>query len=265
MELLQFRIPRGTLAGIFPGRYALAMTPQGDPPRIGTEREGSLHRALKLRYAGADGETEVVRGAYVCDGVTKDGDMIEVQTGSFGPLKTKIPRLLLQGPVRLIHPIILRKTIETWDDRGTLLRRRLSPRKGTAWDLFDALIHAPELPRLKGLSVELALVDVLETRIMDGKGSWRRRGASIADRSITEYHETMVFNAPRDYRYFLPFKAGEPFTAKNLGEKAGIRADIARKVLYVLTRIGLAERTGKAGKAYLYQTGKAPRKSGGAR
>jgi hypothetical protein len=179
--------------------------------------------------------------------------MIEVQTGSFGPLKKKIPRLLLQGPVRIIHPIILRKTIETRDEGGTILRRRLSPRKGSAWDLFDALIHAPELPLLRGLSVELALVDVLETRALDGKGSWRRRGASIVDRIITEYHETLVFNVPRDYRFFLPVKAGEQFTAKSLGEKAGIAPETARKALYVLSRIGAAERTGKAGNAYVYR------------
>jgi hypothetical protein len=241
------------MAGIAAVRYALPMASQQDSPGIGTEREGSLHRALKLRYSGTGGKTEVVRSGYVCDGITEDGDMIEVQTGSFGPLKKKIPRLLLQGPVRIIHPIVLRKTIETRDQGGAVLRRRLSPRKGTAWDLFDALIHAPELPLLRGLSVELALVDVLETRVLDGKGSWRRKGASIADRSITEHHGTLVFNAPRDYRFFLPVKAREPFTTKSLGEKAGIHPDTARKALYVLTRIGLAERLGKTGNAYVYR------------
>jgi hypothetical protein len=220
---------------------------------IGTEREQSLHRALKLRYSGIGGNIEVIRGAYVCDGINKKGEMIEVQTGSFGPLKKKIPELLLQGPVRIIHPIIVRKTLETWDDKGALLRRRKSPRKGTPWDLFNALIYAPELPLLPGLSLELALVEVLEKRILDGKGSWRRQGASIADKSITEYHETMVFNAPGDYRRFLPFKKREPFTVKSLAEKAGIAPDIARKALYVLTRIGLAERTGKKGNAWVYQ------------
>jgi hypothetical protein len=101
--------------------------------------------------------------------------------------------------------------------------------------------------------VELALVDVLETRALDGKGSWRRRGASIVDRIITEYHETLVFNVPRDYRFFLPVKAGEQFTAKSLGEKAGITPEMARKALYVLTRIGVAERLGKTGNAYVYR------------
>jgi hypothetical protein len=179
--------------------------------------------------------------------------MIEVQTGSFGPLKKKIPSLLLQGPVRIVHPIILRKTIETRDLGGAMLRRRLSPRKGSAWDLFDALIHAPELPLLRGLSVELVLVDALEIRVLDGKGSWRRRGASIADRSITARHETLVINAPREYLLFLPFNAGEAFTTKSLGEKAGISPDTARKALYVLTRIGIAERVGKEGNAYVYR------------
>ncbi|WP_010259228.1 hypothetical protein [Treponema primitia] len=221
--------------------------------RIGTEREQSLHRALKLRYSGARGDIEVIRAGYVCDGVSEDGEMIEVQTGSFGPLKKKVPELLRLGPVRIVHPIIIRKSIETQDAAGALLRSRKSPRKGTPWDVFKALLYAPELPLLPGLTLELALVDVLEKRILDGKGSWRRKGASITDKTITEYHETMVFNAPRDYRYFLPFKKGETFTVKSLAEKAGIAPELARKALYVLTRIGVVERIGKDGNAWVYR------------
>ncbi|GHV78464.1 hypothetical protein AGMMS49944_02550 [Spirochaetia bacterium] len=223
------------------------------PGGIGTKREGSLHRALKFRYTGVMGNIEVNRGGYVCDGVSESGEMIEVQTGSFGPLKKKVPELLRLGPVRIVHPIIIRKSIETWDEAGVLLRSRKSPRKGSAWDLFKALIYAPELPLLPGLSLELALLDVLEKRILDGKGSWRRKGASIADKSVTEYHETMVFTAPRDYRYFLPFKARENFTVRGLAEKAGIPAAVAGKTLYVLTRIGLAKRVGKEGNAWVYR------------
>jgi hypothetical protein len=186
----------------------------------------------------------------------EEGEMLEVQTGSFGPLKKKVPELLRLGPVRIVHPIIIRKSIETWDAKGTLLRSRKSPRKGTPWDLFKALIYAPELPLLPGLSLELALVDVLEKRVLDGKGSWRRKGASIADKSVTEYHETLVFNAPRDYKYFLPFKARETFTVRLLAEKAGIPTAVAQKALYVLTRIGLVKRVGKEGNAWVYRVTK---------
>jgi hypothetical protein len=236
--------------------YYPSMAYDEQPGGIGTKREGSLHRALKFRYTGRAGTIEVSRGAYVCDGVNEEGEMLEVQTGSFGPLKKKIPELLRLGPVRIVHPIIIRKSIETWDAKGTLLRSRKSPRKGTPWDLFKALIYAPELPLAQGLSLELALVDVRETRVLDGKGSWRRKGASIADKSVTEYHETLVFTAPRDYKYFLPFKARENFTVKGLAEKAGIQAAVARKALYVLTRIGLAKRVGKEGNAVVYRVTK---------
>jgi DNA-binding IclR family transcriptional regulator len=63
----------------------------------------------------------------------------------------------------------------------------------------------------------------------------------------------MVFNAPRDYRFFLPVPAGKSFTVKGLAEAAGIAPETAGKALYVLSRIGLAERAGKAGNAYVYR------------
>jgi hypothetical protein len=229
--------------------------------RIGTEREWSLHSALKVRYTGPGGTVEVSKGGYVCDGVSSEGEVIEVQTGSFGPLRAKVKALAKLGPVRIIHPIVVRKYIELYDTDGTLIRkRRLSPRKGSPWDLFKALLYAPELPTLPGLSIELALVDVLERRALDGKGSWRRKGASITGKALLQYHETMVLNSIRDYARFIPFKTGEPFTVKTFAEKAGISTDIAGKALYVLTGIKAVERTGKAGNAYVYQKRLAPGK-----
>jgi hypothetical protein len=233
------------LARIFAGGY--------DPSMIGTMREGSLHRALKFRYTGNEGDSEVARGGYVCDAVNETGEMIEIQTGSFGPLKKKVPDLLLLGPVRIVHPIIISKSIETRDASGALLRCRKSPRKGSPWDLFKVLIYAPELPLLQGLSLELVLVDVLEKRILDGKGSWRRKGASIADKCVAEYHETMVFTKAADDRSFLPSQKGEPFTVRGLAKTVGIPPAVARKALYVLTRLGLAVRVGKTGNAWVYE------------
>ena len=40
---------------------------------IGTERESSLHAALKTMYAGESGRTEVDAGSYVCDVQTSEG------------------------------------------------------------------------------------------------------------------------------------------------------------------------------------------------
>jgi hypothetical protein len=225
-------------------------------PLIGVERESSLHRSLKFRYAASRNHTEKEIGEFVCDGIGKNGELIEVQTGSFAPLKKKIPAFTAHFRVRIVHPIVLTKYIELYDEAGSLVRRRKSPRSGTIWDLFSSLLYAPELPLLPGLSVELALVDITEKRVADGKGSWRRKGASIRDREILAWHETIPLEKPRDYRRFAPFRRGEEFTVRDLAEKARIDTASARKTLYVLHKMKLLKRTGKRGNSFVYVIGK---------
>ena len=220
---------------------------------IGTKKESSLHRSLKFRYSGSDGDTETLAGAYVCDGRTGEGELIEVQTGSFGPLKEKAKELTGTARLRIIHPIIAQKYIELYDVNGRLVHKRKSPRKGSEWDLFNALIYAPELPLLKNLTIELAVIEAIEKRTDDGKGSWRRKGVSISDRLLGAWRHSIVLKGPKDYLQFIPFKKKEPFTVRDLGEKAGINIALARKVLYTLTKMGLVEQAGKQGRAKLYK------------
>ncbi|MDR0998131.1 MAG: hypothetical protein LBL70_03610 [Treponema sp.] len=228
-------------------------TQKGGKDRIGTQKESALHRALKFRYAGETGKTEEILGDYVCDCVTGEGEIIEVQTGSFGPLREKVRNLIARGPVRIVHPVILTKHIETFGAGGERLRKRKSPRRGTQWDLFKHLLYAPELVLLPGLSIELALIDVLEKRILDGKGSWRRKGASIAGRELAGWHGSLCLEGLKDYYRFIPFSGEEGFTVRDLAEKAGIDPGLAQKTLYVLTKIGAVQRTGKKGNAYRYE------------
>jgi hypothetical protein len=221
---------------------------------IGTNNESSLHRTLKFEYAGPDGKTEETAGEFVADGKRADGEYIEVQTGSFGPLKKKVKELALKNKVRIIHPIAQKKTIEVYKPgkKGVLLYRRKSPLKGTLWNLFDALMYAPELPLLRGVSVEAVMVDVIEKRVKDGKGSWRRRGISIKDRALTSWHESVHFKKPADYLRFVPFKKKEEFTTSSLSQRAGINIETAQKALYALTKMKVVKRTGKKGNSWIY-------------
>jgi hypothetical protein len=230
--------------------------PKVKNPLIGVERESSLHRFLKFRYAASGNHTEKEIGGFVCDGIGKDGELIEVQIGSFAPLRKKIAAFTARFRVRIVHPIVLTKYIELYDEAGGLVRRRKSPRFGTIWDLFSSLLYAPELPLVPGLSVELILVDITEKRVADGKGSWRRKGASISDKEILACHGTVLLEKPRDYRRFAPFKKGEEFTVRNLAEKAGIDVKTAGKTLYVLHKMKLLKRTGKRGNSIVYTIGK---------
>ena len=237
---------------------------------IGTENESSLHRTLKFHYAGPDGRTEFPVGSYVADGINAKGEFIEVQTGSFGPLKAKVNELSGHGKVRIIHPVAIAKYIEVYDiqpcgkktkksaqksrKRGKLsfVYRRKSPLKGSAWSLFDALLYAPELVLVPGLSIEIVLADIVEKRVRDGKGSWRRKGVSIMDRELETWHESILLEKPKDYRRFVPFKKNEVFTSSLLAVRAGITMEMAGKALYVLTKLNIVKRTGKKGRSWLY-------------
>jgi len=223
---------------------------------IGTEKESSLHRTLKFRYVGSGGTTEAPAGGFVADGINKKGEFIEVQTGSFAPLKAKVQEFTCRGKVRIIHPVAISKYIEVFNpeaDKPSLLYRRKSPHKGSAYNLFDALLYAPMLPLLPGLSIEIALVSIVEKRLNDGKGSWRRKGISILDRELETWHNCIRLEKKADYLRFVPFKKKEIFTSSQLAELAGIDVALARKTLYVLSKINIVKKTGKKGKSWLYK------------
>jgi hypothetical protein len=220
---------------------------------IGTKNESSLHKSLKFYYSGAEGVTEATVGSYVCDGRTSKGELIEVQTGSFGHLREKVKILAKKCKVRIIYPIIAEKHIELYSAKGRLLHRRKSPLKGNAWDLFKVLLHAPELGRTKNLTIELAVIEAVEKRVDDGKGSRWRKGIRISDREMRAWLYSVVLKSPKDYYQFVPFRKKEEFTVRDLEEKTGIPVDLARKTLYVLAKMKLVERIGMRGQAFIYK------------
>ena len=225
--------------------------------KIGTENESSLHRTLKFQYTGHGGRVEVDVGEFVADGIRADGEYIEVQTGSFAPLRKKIKALNDKTmKIRIIHPIAVRKTIEVYNTKGKLLYRRKSPKKGSIWNLFDSLIYAPELALLRSVTIEVVLVEIKEKRFKDGKGSWRRKGISIKDKELMTYREKIVFKKKADYlKHFVPFKKGEEFTSNILAARTAVTADAARKALYVFTKMNVVERITRKGRSWVYCLG----------
>jgi hypothetical protein len=208
-------------------------------PGIGRLNESRLHAALKARYASQGGSTEQLKDRWVCDVCQRDGTIVEIQTGSFAPLYKKVSQLSLYNPVRIVHPIPLERRIQTLDAAGSILRTRKSPKKGSHWEVFDALVHAPLLPLLPRCTIELLMVGMTEVRIDDGKGSWRRKGIRIMDRILDEVFESVVLSTPDDWQQFVPAPLrSQTFTSGDLAVEAGIRRALAGKVLYVLSKSG---------------------------
>jgi hypothetical protein len=227
-------------------------TSKKNNPNIGIINESSLHRTLKFKYTGSRGQIEAEAGNYVTDGINNAGEYIEVQTGSFAPLRKKVKYLAAGGKVHIIHPVALTKKIELFDEDGSFIHCRKSPLKGSFWNIFDALLHAPDVPLIKGVTIEVALIDIIEKRIKDGKGARRRKGISIIDRELAAWHERILLKKPSDFLRFIPFKKGEEFTSLLLSERAGINTDMARKALYVLTKMKIIKRKGKNKNSWIY-------------
>ena len=91
----------------------------------------------------------------------RDGEVIEVQTGSVTPLVKKLLGLPPM-PVTIVLPIIREKRICTVDENGVLLRCRKSPKRGTVYDCYYQLPRLLPLLGREKLTLRLLLLDADE-------------------------------------------------------------------------------------------------------
>ncbi len=216
-----------------------------------------------------EGDRQEVRvEGRIVDILRADGEIVEVQTGNFGKLRSKVVALSAAGyRVTVVYPVATTKYIVQLDAEGGGERsRRKSPKKGGPLSLFDELIHFPDILTFPGLSLHVVLVEMEELRCPDGKGSWRRRFQTILDRRLTGRGDSLVFHDPSDLLSLLPARVAsahpDGFTSAELAASLSCTCDRARRILYCLRHLGLARERGKSGRSILWKI-KKPRKAGG--
>ncbi len=212
--------------------------------------EQSLHEQLKELYSGGESVEESVDG-YIVD-VVRDNLLVEIQTGSFGSIQSKLEDLLENHRVRLVHPIPYMKWIIRLDRDGDRMGRRKSPKRGRVEDVFYELVYIPEVCVHTHFELEVALVNAEEFWIDDGKGSWRRKNWSIHDRKLLHIHKRHTFTEPSDYLDLLPNNLPDKFTTKQLSEQTGITRRLAQKMVYCLRKMRLLKIHGRKARANLY-------------
>lgn len=217
--------------------------------------ETSLHRQLKALYAPDDDSIEVPLGNYRIDAVRGD-ELIEIQHGSLAAIRDKIKRLLKRRQVLVVKPIIARKTLVQLDARGGReLRRRRSPKRGCAIDLFDELVYFTRVFPHRRLTLEIPLVEVEERRY-PGHGRrrrWRENDFQIEDQSLVAVREVHQFRAASDLRRLLPRQLPRPFHSGHLAEGLGVKRWVAQRIAYCLRQTGAARQVGKQGNTLLYE------------
>jgi len=214
--------------------------------------EQSLHNQLKDLYAGEGDVVEAAVDGYIVD-VVKGDVLVEVQTGNFGSIRQKLIDLLRSYRVRLVYPVPQNKWIVRLDANGGLASRRRSPKRGRVEEVFYELVYTPELATLEGFELEVVMVDAEELWVDDGRGSWRRRKWSIADRRLLAVNERRLFRDPWDYLELLPASLLGGFTARELAGESKLSSGLAQKMVYSLRKMGLLEPAGRRGRSNLYR------------
>ena len=178
---------------------------------IGELNERSLHRALKARYAIPGSVTEQAVDGFVAD-VVIGGRIVEIHTGSFWPLKKKLPRLLERFAVTLVYPVAQDRYIVTMptgaDAHGVQnapdapntpdapdapdadtpstpntsnvpdvptvpIRRRKSPKHDSVFAVFDGLTSIPTLLDHPNLTIDVVMTVEEDVRMKDSESRGR--------------------------------------------------------------------------------------------
>ena len=171
------------------------------------DRRAARRPAAPRVEAAADGDVFEVRvDGFVIDVVRADGELVEIQTGGFSALRTKLDALLDRHRIRIVHPIPAERRIVRVDADGEVLSTRPSPKRPGAAAIFEGLVSFPTLLSHPHLTVEVLLCredhvrapapvrgrrfmrDPGERRLVDGALAGRaarrgRRGRAAAGRS----------------------------------------------------------------------------------
>jgi hypothetical protein len=218
--------------------------------------ETSLHRQLKEPFGpAAGGRLEVFLHGFRIDAVAANGDLVEVQSGPLGPLRTKLARLLPEHRVRVIKPVVLtRRLIRRARPDGADLSSRLSPRRGSLVDVFDDLVGLATVFPHPHLQIDVLAVAIDEVR-MPRK---RRPGYSVLDRRLSAVVSTVSLRRARDLLLLIPEGLPDPFTTRDLAAHLNRPLAFAQRVAYCLRSSAAAVVVGSQGNRKVYNIPRPP-------
>ncbi|MCM1184760.1 MAG: hypothetical protein NC337_15435 [Roseburia sp.] len=220
---------------------------------IGTLREKTVHSVLKYYYAPNPAYHEVKIGQYVAD-ICIDGEIFEVQTRNFNTMRGKLDYFLREHDVTIIYPVAHTKWLSWMDmETGELSPKRKSPKTGTIYRIIPELYRIKMFIHHPNLHFIIALIDIEETRYLNGWSYNKKRGSSRMDGIPVNLYDEVRIDTLSDYGKFLPEGLVEDFTSRDLAKAAKITQSAASTLLNVLLETKIIERIGKTGNSYLYR------------
>ncbi len=225
---------------------------------IGTLGEKTVHSVLKCYLSPEPLNHEIKVGGFVAD-ICTGNEIIEIQTRSFDKLRRKLQVFLSFAPVTIVYPIPGKKWIRWINPQtGEISPPRKSPKAGTPYAIFPELYKIKEYLVNPNLRLKIIIMDLEEYRFLDGWSQDKKKGSTRSDRIPTELVEEIPIMGLCDYQRLIPDTLESEFTAKDYKKASGLPLHHSQTALHVLNYVGAVERTGKKGRAYLYQRSPSP-------
>lgn len=219
---------------------------------IGTLSEKTIHAVLK-NYMEPDEEKHEQRAyGFVADIFASEG-IIEIQTGNFNVMRRKLEAFLPEQKVTIVYPIPATKWL-SWinEETGEVTSRRKSPKRGTPYAAFQELYKIKFFLDHPNLNILLLLIDMEESRLLNGWSKDRKKGSVRHDRIPVGLVEEIMLERVEDYRMLIPAPLGEQFTVKEYAKETKLPVGQARTALHIMHYLKLIERIGKQGNAFIY-------------
>ena len=221
--------------------------------KIGTLGEKTLHAVLKNYFESDETKQEIRVGSYYAD-IFDGEEIIEIQTRQFNKLREKLSVFLKEYPVTIVYPVPGEKHLYWLDqESGELSRGRLSPKKGTPYEICAELYKIKNYLRNPNLHFHILILEVDEYRFLNGWSKDRKRGSSRCDRIPRRINSELCITDRSDYRKLLPGGLPERFGSKEFAKSAHISRRLAQITLHILLETKTVQRVGKSGNAWIYQ------------
>lgn len=223
---------------------------------IGTLKEMSYHRQLKYRLMPDPQFHEQRVGKYIAD-IRCGREIIEIQTCSFYKLREKLAYFLSEGyRVTVAYPVETVKWLLWVDPESGEVTRRKSPKRGNPSDLLREMYGIRELLGHPGLSFLVVTAQTEEARLLKSSGKEPKKRAKRLERVPVQFLGETRYSRPEDFASLIPRGLPEEFTVKDYIACAHIPKRNTRAghdAVCVIEALGLAERDGNRGRAFLYR------------
>ncbi|GHV10778.1 hypothetical protein FACS1894219_00850 [Clostridia bacterium] len=130
-----------------------------------------------------------------------------------------------------------------------------SPKIRGVYDIYDDIYHIKEFIAHDKFTLKIVLLEVTETKYLDGWGKYRKNNATKVDRIPREILEEVTFENASDYVKLIPKSLREAgnFTTPEIAKLSGKRGMSLSGFLKVMKEIGIIMEDGKDGRVKRYK------------